>query len=112
MTVTVSRERYKDSPALPPLTYVAEVLDLERVDEEGDEVTSVVLRDCEAKKLPPNAQKLLDEVRKGDPNHVWSTEEIREVGRKQFGFAKASLHGAVEKLTASIYVDSVVTAAP
>jgi hypothetical protein len=44
MTVTVSRERYKDSESLPPLAYLAEQIDLERTDAQGDKVTSLVLR--------------------------------------------------------------------
>src|SRR5262249_37881912 len=41
MTATVTRERFKDSPALPPVAYTAEVVDLGRVDHYGEAVTSL-----------------------------------------------------------------------
>lgn len=43
MTVTVSRERFKDTAALPPLAYEARVVDLGRVDRYGEPVTSLAL---------------------------------------------------------------------
>jgi hypothetical protein len=43
MTVTVSRERFKDAPALPPLAYEAKVVDLGRIDAYGEPVTSLAL---------------------------------------------------------------------
>ena len=43
MTVTVTRERFKDSPVLPPLAYIAEVIDLGRVDKSGEPITSLAL---------------------------------------------------------------------
>jgi len=43
MTVTVSRERFKDTPAMPPLAYTARVVDLGRPDKYGEAVTSLVL---------------------------------------------------------------------
>ena len=43
MTVTVTRERFKDSPALPPLAYEAKVIDLGRLDQYGEPVTSLAL---------------------------------------------------------------------
>lgn len=46
-TVTVSRERYKDSPSLPPLAYSIEQIDLGRVDDLGERVTSLILRQSE-----------------------------------------------------------------
>jgi hypothetical protein len=51
MTVTVSRERFKDSPALRPLAYRAETVPLERLDRHGEPVTSLALHDTEP--LPP-----------------------------------------------------------
>lgn len=47
MAVTVTRERFKDSPALPQLAYSAEVVDLGRLDSRGKPVTSLVLRDAD-----------------------------------------------------------------
>lgn len=43
MTVTVTRERFKDTPALAPLAYEAKVVDLGRVDSRGRPVTSLAL---------------------------------------------------------------------
>jgi AAA domain len=43
MTVTVTRERFKDTPALPPLAYEAKVIDLGRLDKRGHPVTSLAL---------------------------------------------------------------------
>jgi hypothetical protein len=45
MTVTVSRDRFKDAPSLPPLAYEAKVIDLGRVDKYGEPVTSLALND-------------------------------------------------------------------
>lgn len=43
MRVSVTRERFKDSPSLPPLDYQAEVIDLHRLDDDGQPVTSLAL---------------------------------------------------------------------
>jgi hypothetical protein len=43
MSVSVTRERFKDSPALPPLWYDAQVVDLGRNDKRGQPVTSLAL---------------------------------------------------------------------
>jgi len=43
MTITVSRERFKDYASLEPLAYTAEVIDLGRVDSHGERVTSLAL---------------------------------------------------------------------
>lgn len=48
MTVTVSRERFKDAPALPPLAYEARVVPLGRLDRYGEPVTSLVLCNTDA----------------------------------------------------------------
>jgi hypothetical protein len=48
MVCTVSRERFKDYPSLPPLAYQAEVIDLGRVDAHGEQVTSLVMRTSDA----------------------------------------------------------------
>jgi hypothetical protein len=46
-SVRVTRERFKDAPELPPLEYRPRVVDLGRIDEDGDLVTSVVLDSME-----------------------------------------------------------------
>jgi hypothetical protein len=55
MTVTVSRERFKDGPAMPPLAYDASVVDLGRVDQYGDPVTSLVLHSTDIAPQKPKA---------------------------------------------------------
>lgn len=52
MTVTVTRERFKDTPALPPLGYEARIVSLGRTDKYGEPVTSLVLQATDA---PPSA---------------------------------------------------------
>ena len=71
-TVTVSRERYKDSPSLPPLAYSIEQVDLGRVDELGDRVTSLVLRQSE--QIPTR-------VRGAGINQIKSLTALREWAR-------------------------------
>jgi hypothetical protein len=46
-TVSISRERFKASPELPPLTYRTEVIRLGYVDDAGQEVTSLILSPVE-----------------------------------------------------------------
>jgi hypothetical protein len=55
MTVTVTRERFKDGPALPPLAYEARVVDLDRVDRYGEPVTSLVMVSGDAPRVDPKA---------------------------------------------------------
>jgi hypothetical protein len=43
MTVTVSRERFKDCASLAPLAYEAKIIDLGRTDQYGEPVTSLAL---------------------------------------------------------------------
>jgi hypothetical protein len=54
MMVTVSRERFKDAPAMPPLAYEAKVIDLGRKDRYGEAVTSLALVTADAP--PPSAR--------------------------------------------------------
>jgi hypothetical protein len=54
MTVTVSRDRFKDIATMPPLAYAAEAIDLARKDSCGDPVTSLILRGTDA---PPRVTK-------------------------------------------------------
>jgi hypothetical protein len=55
MTITVSRERFKDYAALPPLAYTAEVIDLGRADSYNNRVTSLVLQASTAPMVLPRA---------------------------------------------------------
>lgn len=58
MAVTVSRERFKDTPALPPLAYVARSVDLGRTDSYGLPVTTLVL-DTDDAPVRPAARRQL-----------------------------------------------------
>lgn len=55
MTVTVSRERFKDGAALPPLAYEAKVVDLARMDAYGERVTSLALHSSDMPQQKPKA---------------------------------------------------------
>lgn len=52
-TISVSRERFKSSPELPPLCYAPKVIELGRVDKKGKIVTSLALEVA----VPPEAPK-------------------------------------------------------
>jgi hypothetical protein len=52
MTVSVTRERFKDTPSLPPLAYEAKVIDLGRTDSRGRPVTSLALVTTDAPTTP------------------------------------------------------------
>lgn len=91
MTVTVSRERFKDTPSLPPLAYEARVVDLGRLDQYGDMVTSLALHDTDApapqvKGAGKNQNiamvALTEWARITDKNHI-TTAELVEVLRAQ-----------------------------
>jgi hypothetical protein len=56
MTVTVSRERFKDSPALTPLAYEAKSIDLGRTDQYGEPVTSLALVNTDMPVRQPSAK--------------------------------------------------------
>jgi hypothetical protein len=89
--VLVSRDRFKDSPALPPLAYTAKVIDLGRLDRHGDPVTSLVMWEASAgaviaskPALKGAAQKKLLaalQERSPDGSAIWTLEEIRTIGR-------------------------------
>jgi KaiC/GvpD/RAD55 family RecA-like ATPase len=67
--VTVTRERFKDTPALPPLAYMATVVDLGRMDSRLRDVTSLALIPTDPpepegnkKPLGPNQQLVMNAV--------------------------------------------------
>lgn len=73
-TVTVSRERFKDSEELPPLAYEASVVDLGRLDEDGEPITSLALNRIDAppvaaKSKGPNQAKAITALREWMRNH-------------------------------------------
>ena len=113
MLVTVSRERFKDSPAFDPLAYEAKTVDLGRVDAYGEPVTSLAL----VSSGPPpktyrqptgRAQRQLlaglrNLQRDSPPRLFWSLEDLRAIGRSG-GLSKATARSAVEALTLSGYL--------
>ena len=88
MTVTVSRERFKDYPALPAIAYEAETIDLGRSDAYGERVTSLIMRDTAppAPKVKAGGQNQTKTVTalkewlrsRPDANHI-STPEFHEL---------------------------------
>jgi hypothetical protein len=93
MTVTVSRERFKDSPALPPLAYEAKVIELGRLDQYGEPVTSLALVTTDAplvsaaKGMGRNQEKLIVALKEWqrahpDATHITSID-IREICKAQ-----------------------------
>jgi hypothetical protein len=86
MHITVSRERFKDCPALEPLGYEAQVIDLGRYDRRGKPVTSLALVPGEpmtqtSKKAIGKNQSLaltaLREIHRQNPDvRVISSEDI------------------------------------
>jgi hypothetical protein len=114
--VTVSRERFKDAPALAPLNYTAEIVDLGRLDSRGRAVTSLVLKSSDAPSISATKQtelrggaqrQLLNALRaaKATPGTVdiWTIGDIREIGRKA-GLSKSTARSAAEALTFSPYL--------
>ena len=92
MTVTVSRERFKDSPALPPLAYEAKVIDLGRLDAYGEPVTSLALVTTDAppvnvKGFGKNQEKVIVALKEWqrahpDATHITSID-MREICKAQ-----------------------------
>jgi DnaB-like helicase N terminal domain/AAA domain len=118
MTVTVSRERFKDAPSLAALAYTAETVDLGRKDRHGEPVTSLVMNDAQgpvpvpvqARLAGATQRQLLAALRAnataGGPA-VWTIADIREIGRKA-GIHKNSARSAAEVLTLSPYMTGTV----
>lgn len=100
MTVTVSRERFKDYPALPAIAYEAETVDLGRNDSYGERVTSLVMRDTappapKVKAGGQNQTKAVTALRewlrnRPDAQHI-STPEFHELLEAQ-GLSRARRH--------------------
>jgi hypothetical protein len=118
MIATVTRDRFKDSPSLPPLAYSAEVIDLGRKDRYGEPVTSLVMRDADptivaiARKPEPHGKaqrQLLAALRANaaDGAGIWTLPEIREVGRKA-GLHKNTARAATETLATSPFMTVTV----
>jgi hypothetical protein len=125
--VTVSRERFKDSPDLPELTYQAEVVCLGDVDEDGQPVTSVALkaasveaakgesrgrepRGTQQKQLLRVLRRLQEESPQGPDGEpqvlTWTPKDLRDIAR-QSGMSKQTAQDAAAAL-ASFYLVATV----
>lgn len=119
MTVTISRERFKDTASMAPLGYEAVEVELGRVDRYGEQVKSLVMKEtgvvskpAAAHSPPGRAQRtillaLRERQKKSDTPLVWTLEELRSVGR-ECGLARQSVHDAVEKLVMSPFLRATV----
>lgn len=84
MLVTVSRERFKDTPALKALAYEAQIVDLGRIDSYGEAITSLALIAADApapilKRGGKNQEKALIALREwcrgnAEAQHITSAE--------------------------------------
>jgi hypothetical protein len=116
MTVTVTRERFKDYRALEPLAYEARVVDLGRSDSYGEPVTSLALVSTDLPAVPRRepvgkAQRALLEAlrqrkREGHVG-VWTLTELRALARGA-GFNKGTARSAVEGLSLSPHMVATV----
>jgi hypothetical protein len=117
MVATVTRERFKDSAALPPLAYRAELVDLGRQDRRGNHIRSLVMVEAEATvAVRPaisgkNQKRLLAELERlsGEPGciGIWTEGELRKIGR-DLGMGKQSASDAVHGLRALGYLVQTV----
>jgi len=118
MAVTVTRERFKDCPALPPLAYTADVIDLGRLDRYSEPITSLVMRDAGVAavaaagrpELRGKAQRQLLaalKARSGEGAGIWTIADLREIAR-QAGIHKNSARDAAEALTFSAHLTATV----
>jgi hypothetical protein len=112
MTVTVSRDRFKDAPSLPSLAYEAKVIDLGRLDSYGEAVTSLALQSTDfvpvSAKVRGKAQKtLLAALEAMPPESIWTEPELRKIGVTA-GLAKSSAIYAVLGLRQLGYFEPAV----
>lgn len=101
MDVTVSRERFKDSSDLAPLAYRAEVIRLGEVDEDGYDITSLVMTPIDPQTIATEARgyqprglrqrellKALKEIQAKSPTLcIWGPAELRRIAR-ELGMSK------------------------
>ncbi len=118
--VSVDRNRFKDAAEMPPLVYRAEVVDLGRVDEAGEPVTSVVMLDGEiqlqrdlTRKAPIGKaqQAILRALRNRRAEApgplIWTREDLRKVGR-ELGQSKSTAISAVDGLVCNGFLTATV----
>ncbi len=108
MTVTVSRERFKDGSALPALAYEARVVDLGRPDCYGEPVTSLALMTSDAPPLHTkgrgkNQDKAAIALREWHRSHPKETHissiDMREICKAQ-GLSRARVAEVLESFVA------------
>ena len=113
--VSITRERFKDASEMKPLNYRVVVVELGYVDEDGEPVTSIALKQSDedsqvvrTTELTGRAQQqLLAAVRdraQGDPTKVWSPDELRRVGRDVIHLNKNTARSAAEAIMQSSYM--------
>jgi len=117
MEISVSRERFKDSPALEPLGYRAEIIDLDRVDGYGDPITSLVLLEADAPQAVKISREPRDKAQRDLLAHlrsnrnvgpcIWTIAEMREMCRS-LGHVKGTARSAVEWLTTSGFLTPAI----
>lgn len=118
LTVTVSRERFKDTPALGPLAYSAEVVDLGRLDSDGRPVTSLVMKSTDVpparRKAAPQGKnqhtllKALRELEKTeDTVPIWTIGDLRKIART-CGMEKSAAAKAAEGLALSQFMVATI----
>ena len=108
MVVSVTRERFKDTPSLPALGYEAETVDLCRLDRRGKPVTTLVLRPTDAPSKPITVElkgkaqrQLLDALRarrtaRTEPV-AYTLGDLRQIAR-ECGMHKNTARNAAEAL--------------
>lgn len=111
--VAIARDRFKDSPSLPPLSYCPERVLLDWCDQETGEVqTSMVLLPMELTPMPVStlkpdrnttAGRLLAELQRRQTEAPasrlrWREDELRAIARDVCGAHKGTARSAVERL--------------
>jgi hypothetical protein len=95
-TITVSRERFKDSGDLPPLAYRADIIDLCEIDDDGRPVTSLALTPVDSSTVATETRgraprglrqrELLGALRdlqaKSEKPIAWGPPELRRIARE------------------------------
>jgi len=87
--VTVSRERFKDSSDLAPLAYRAEVIRLGETDDDGKEITSLVM-------VPVDSSTVATEQRRDQPRGLRQRELLKALRSIQAGSTGTCVWGSTE----------------
>lgn len=116
--VSVTRERFKDAPELPPLNYRVEVMDLGYTDEVGKPVTSCALvatdetpKPAKSDDMPGKAQRqILAALRARtvkDSGRIWSLDEMRKLAI-ELAIHKSTRKTAVEAVAFSPFMTATL----